>query len=434
MKALLLNGFKTHRQRDAEAFEQAIQGVTTGDLRHFAQMSGNVLFPPDAQSCGSSYVGHGYNLFSDVLLGRSVRLFQCPWGRAFLRNAMQRTNMDDGKLHVSTVRNRVAERDSTWSPESLETLFGVDVLAVSEGASVATFPHVSADHPSESILDWYFENIFTVAIEVVLHTAERAVSHYVRSDEMFLECLLGHGERVVGGSRKWIRNAEHCATDEDEVIRETNRPQGDYRTQLNSVLKEHAYLVGGIAYKQPAVANIVRECCDYNEGLRVADFGGGYGLFAAEMCLDPDLDVALSVCCDSSTMNLVTAATLYRHHRAKLRGRFYFHLGKLEDFECDETFHVMTFFSSLLYAPVEKREATLRRCWEKLEEGGVLVVLENIKRPCFVKDYDRMFMPEELDNLLQRFGTVRYFASTVIRELERDSVEARTVFRVVRKQ
>lgn len=437
MKAQYCSDFRRLNE-DAQHFESIVPNVATGDVRAFSQTSGLVLFPPDRATCGSVYVDDGRQLFGDILIGRSVRLFQSPWGSAFLRRMMSKLEESDSEIHFATVGNKAALKNRMWSPEALAGLFGSDPTFVSAKQQVVTFRKATVETTTASILDWYLDHAMSMIVFDVLLRANPDIAHFERSNDLYLELLHDSAEKIIGGSRKRLTGEPGSIVEEGTPTEGLAgwmnvRSNVELEPELSRALRAQAYYVGGIAYKEPILKHIISECCDHRSDLRVIDFGGGYGLLAAELCLDPEIDISEAVCRDYSPANFVFAAKMYRELRSQLRGRFSFSVGKSEEFEFDGQYHVMCFVGSLLYTPSEQRRAALQRAWEHLVPGGILVVHENLKHESYKADYERMFTREEIDSLMGSLGVVRRFASTTIAEVSASDAQDKSVFRVVTK-
>ena len=80
------------------------------------------------------------------------------------------------------------------------------------------------------------------------------------------------------------------------------------------------------------------------------------------------------------------------------------------------------------------RKPLLDKILNSLKKGSIVIVHENIKNPNFVTDYDIMFEPDELDDLLSGYSEIMYFSSTTGAALDPTSVGSKTVFRVIKKQ
>ena len=209
----------------------------------------------------------------------------------------------------------------------------------------------------------------------------------------------------------------------------------DFSTNLRDAINENSYLIGGISYKSALITAIIRDNFTASSGLRLADFGAGYGLLAAELLLDSNCPVDSALNVDINSVNLLKGAAMYRGNLHALRSRLRFWQGTIESYPFDETVDLITMIGSLLYVPEKWRQAILERSWLRLAPGGVLIVHENIKSSTFAAspDYGLMFSVRELDDLLARYGKIDRYLSTAIARIDQEKAGERTVFRVVKK-
>lgn len=431
MKALISSNQK-QTEVDINYFKNSMPSIKREELRFFTQTSGLADFPTDGNSIGSIYYNQPISIFEEVYVGDSVRLFQNTWGRAFLRLAMRMVSTN-GKLIVSSFSEKQAAINGMWSTSALIEFLG-DADAIYESKkNIVVFKKVDMPEVFESTLDWYIHNAANMVIFDILHRANPLVSHYERIDYTTLGLLYDSAERVVGGARKEIAEAP-IHPEVGKVPWYGDKNMVPIEQELARAVKSHAYYAGGISYKSAILKHLINEFFSDTESLSIIDFGGGYGLLVAELLMDKDLNVDLGVVRDYSPSNMVFSAMLYRHLRDILRDKFYFSLGKSEEFEFDKKFNLITFVGSLLYVAKDKQANTLRKCWDSLLPGGLLVIHENIKNPSYKADYELMFTVDGIDSALSEFGEIRYFMSTNIKELRQKDVGERSVFRVIQKQ
>jgi SAM-dependent methyltransferase len=366
---------------DMVAFQAA--GLDRAGLYRFTQTSPLPYFPVSGET-GSIYWPAPRDLFDTIFVGPSIRLLGGAWSEAFLRNAAR---MSGGQ--VRGVSGPLAE---------------------------------SNRFAYESTLDWWYTASSEVLVAEILGRSNQQLQHWIRSDDLFLEFLYDGAERIVGGSRKHRLSGAAWWAESSALLLEA---------EMRRALSAHSYYIGGISYKAPLLARIIKDHLD-DRRFSLVDFGGGYGLLAAELALTQPSAVEVVVR-DPGTINLIFAEQLYRGFRSRLRNRFYFSLGKADDFEFDRSHSVISFVGSLVYIDRERREPILSRCWEALESGGILVVHENIKNASFKADYEKMFVVEEIDSLLGRFGPIRRYLSTAVREVTKEQAAEKAVFRVVQK-
>ena len=99
----------------------------------------------------------------------------------------------------------------------------------------------------------------------------------------------------------------------------------------------------------------------------------------------------------------------------------------------DDKYDVISFIGSLLYVPRNKTLTTLKKSWDALKLGGILIIHENIKASSYKRDYDVMFTVDELEGLLSSFGLIDYYSSTTNAQISQELVGSKTVFRVIQK-
>jgi SAM-dependent methyltransferase len=201
--------------------------------------------------------------------------------------------------------------------------------------------------------------------------------------------------------------------------------------RLSGLIGQHGYLVGGLAYKAPILESLVLEVRVGDGRLDHLDIGGAYGLLGAELRANPALSIGETTTVDVSPVFERLAGLLSATHDMGAGGRPRFLLGAVQDLEDFPEADLVTAIGTLLYVPRESLQGVLDRLWGALRPGGVLIVHENIKAPHYTRDFDVMFEPDELDGYLRRYGNIRYFSSTAIRELAPERVRRATVFRAV---
>lgn len=219
----------------------------------------------------------------------------------------------------------------------------------------------------------------------------------------------------------------------DEDITEPVDPsfhRGEQREFLAERRPEFSYLISGVSYKSALLRYILRNQCQRDE-LRLLDVGGGYGALAAELLLDPGLNIAQAIVCDADPTQFFVSKVLNREI-SKLASRLHFKLAWTEEIKFPKS-DVICFIGSLLYVAAQGRQGVVECAWDSLERGGVLIVHENIKTQSLSNDNDLMFTVDEIDQLLGQFGSVRRYLSTATREVSAEQAGQKTVFRVVQK-
>jgi len=382
------------------------------DLRVFASDAPTLCFPYAAESLGHQLLPHEPETFEAIAVQRSVPLFSCRWTRAFLRH-LYRALVPGGTLRVPVTPAPKAGEKGLFSLAELRSLFGRRAVSLLDDPAYAEVKRTRKEPlPAPSVLEWYYRDYARLALNDL--TAREGLS---AASVDVLHQLAG---AFLTADSSWVRPA-------------AKRGRGP--TEIAQVAKKHAYWVGSLPAKTTVLKRVVRDHLPRRRSLAWLDHGGGFGLIAAELLLDPDLALGSALCCDPSGLHVLFARQLYNHFRESLRGRFAFHLGAAQDFDYTSSYDVITFVGSLLYVPREATEPTLDAAWEALRPGGVLVVHENVRtaRAEGSPDYDRMFPKDELDSRLARYGSIARYASTAAVKLRPDQAGDKTVFRAVQK-
>lgn len=210
--------------------------------------------------------------------------------------------------------------------------------------------------------------------------------------------------------------------------------QIDFAKEISNSIGTMSYYIAGMAYKAPQISNIIKRHCRKNKNLTVCDYGGGYGLLLSELILDDSLDISYCYLRDILTQNLIFFHNLYRFFNQKFRNSFEISVGSVQNLNSFKKCSVAIFVGALLYVPKDKREDVLKKVWDSLEKGGILIVHENIKYPSYTTDYEIMFTVKEIEELLSKFGEIiRYKSNNFSQISYADLGERDTLFRVLVK-
>ena len=399
----------------------AAAAIARADTRVFAASSHDPAFPISGTRPAALYGPWPVGAFDAVWITRTVPLYDTPWGRAALRRA-RRMLVPDGRLLV-----HVGPAGGGRGVLPLDALVRVlgEPLERHRGG-VAAFPATpsgvrdggSGDDGDEpgSVLDWYLDHAASLVIED-LRARTFGPAAIGRLDDRLMTEFMEPGpvrEEIGGGE------PEH-------------RTPADLDAAIDLAVRRQTYQVGGIAQKAALMRFILGEHFGRRHDLSLADLGGGYGLLAAELLLDPDCGVERAACVDPSPYNCLLAAELYRGLRRRLRGRFRFHPCPGQAFRPESPLDAVSFVGSLLYVPRDETQAVLDRAWESIAPGGLLVVHENIKHPRFTADHDLMFTVEEIDERLGRYGAITRYHTTALERCSKREAGDRAVYRVVAK-
>jgi len=411
MKALYVRRDQTSGDDLADAGRVA--GWGDGDsVRVFSGDSTLMCFPFRSDQTGHLLHPNPPGVFEAVFHHQSLPLFDTAWGRAHLRQ-LHRSLAPGGSVTVGYAEDRAAAAKGYWSLPALESFFG-QKANVHEAERYATFLRNDELPAVPSVLRWYYEDCAKLVVEdMLIRPALRGAS----PDEV--RGLLGD----LPGPDAWP----------ELTFRGTGPVAGE--SSSVTVARKHSYWVGGLAAKSAVMRRIIHDRFGRTGELRLLDHGGGLGLLAVEMLLEPDVPVTRAVNCDINSVNLVMSRHLHRFYHDQLSGRFHAHLGAAEKYPYPDPCDVISFVGSLLYVPRESTPGALAAAWDALRPGGILLVHENLKSDGYRKssDYDVMFSRGELDTLLGRFGAISHYASTVAAPLKPEQVGEKTVFRVVTK-
>jgi SAM-dependent methyltransferase len=397
--------------------------LSKADIRCFALSNGDASFPTKPGGAGSAFMPPPEGLFDSLFLGRSLCLFKNPWGAAMISH-IARALRPGGRLVIWF--DVTSRPQGFWRLADLEQLFGTAASQTFNDHAVFVIDRPPS--PPPSILNWYFSSFselilhdMSIRHDLLRHDWSELSGHILNYDEFNDPLLTGYFINPPVNEIILRYIAEQLSR--------------DFRSNLQNAISENSYLIGGISYKSALINAIIHDNFTASSGLRFADFGGGYGLLAAELLLNKDSPVDSALNIDISPCNLLISAKMYRGNLHALRRRLRFWQGAIESYPFDETFDVVTKIASLHLVPAPQRKAVLDRTWSVLAPGGLLVIHENIKSPAFeaLPYYDLMFSVEELDALLSQFGKIERYLSTAVARVDQDKAGARTIFRVVKK-
>ncbi len=374
------------------------------EFRGFLETGGSPRMPGNEAEMGSIYMAKGSALFDHVILDESIRLTFSAWSRAFYAHLFQLVR--PGGTLILPLWHGAAERTfGRWTKDQMGSFFNTRVTALKNTDFVQIERGEHLPNPSPSVAGWFMDNAAEILLQQVLISS---VEDDIRTD---FEAIFALG---------------------DATALEGKGVSG-YRPRLDDFTKQHCYFLGGISYKHPLLSHIIHEQVETKEPLRIIDMGGGYGLLAAELALDPTLEIKEAVCADISNVNGMLAARLYADMAEHLAGRLRFICKPAQELEFDGQYDVVSYVGSLLYVPKELLEEVVERAWQAVAPGGVLVVHENIKHKSFKADFDIMFTVGELDGLLEKYGDITRYASQYTQMLTKAQTGEKTVFRVVKK-
>ncbi|WKB54621.1 class I SAM-dependent methyltransferase [Eleftheria terrae] len=421
----------SHRDLEIKKLKEVAPELTRRSTRIFAQNMGIAMYPPDQAVVGSFYYPDGAAGFDLLALGTNNRIFRGPWGHAFYRRL--NTMLSPGGRLVLPLTPRASER-GYWTMEELRELFRNEGQ-VSESGAFITFPKCPDMAPSDSLLDWYFDNYAQLICGDMVNRLIGQAAHVQRFDDLFLELALDGAATLVDAPRRWVTQGEVLKDTRwfDSAEANEKNPSKTLGSELSASLKVASYLISGLSYKAAVMEYIIRTYCRAKGPLSYVDFGGAFGQLVIELLLDPRTRLQKGVCCDFNNLYIASAYRIYRGLRDKLYNRFFVSGSKMQDFRFDQSYSVISSFSTLLYVPRDQRIPTLERCWEHLAPGGVMVIFEAPKANPKNKDYGVQFTAAELDDVLGRFGEVHRVGATEICTISAEEAKENSVFRVVAK-
>jgi len=394
---------------DIAAFEKNVILMTiSGSIEPFPGVSGrevNYLYPLPL------------NLLDEIYIGHSFTLYNTEWSYAYI-SMLLKSLVAGGKMYLPYYSNKVAKLNGYLSYSNLADRFSPFALCLKESGDTISISNVKANllNRSSTILEWFFDQIDKLLCHDVLLGKQQT--------ELTQEYINRYTANVLAENHQIVLSAR-----ENNFWRSTV-------VNLENSLVNHVYYVGGIKSKAAGISRIISDYFPKSRNaLSVVDQGGGYGLLGMELLLDPANQVYKARCCDISIYNALVAANVKNYLFDGLDGKeFDFVCSASQDYEYDDFYDAVLFVGSLLYVPKQKLRKTLDRSWAALNTGGILVVHENIKNSSYTTDFDIMFEPEELDEILGSYGFVQHYLTTAAKPISANIVARKTAFRVVAKK
>jgi phospholipid N-methyltransferase len=212
-------------------------------------------------------------------------------------------------------------------------------------------------------------------------------------------------------------------------------PRPRPKTEIVSLLQKQSYRTCSARTKAAIAEFIVSIYFPGRTDLRLADLGAGTGLNSLEMLLNSGPISAVTLVEPRSTYHWDIAA-VYERIRPHLRGPVALVDARGEDYAGPQV-DAALICGVLAMLPPPYRQRLISNVWNNLAAGGILMVLENMRRPDPAdgeRYNEQCYSPAEIDALLGRFAPIRYFMSTAKQELPHRSVVDHTVFRVIQKR
>jgi len=374
------------------------------DIRRLLETGGVPRLPADDSEVGSIYMCHAPRVFDQVIADETLTFVVSDWSKAFFAH-LYRMVRPGGRLILPVYRGPDGRAYGRWRLEDFSAFFGgeIDTFA---GLDLAIIPVKAGTAAAfASTASWFIDHSQSL--------------------------LLQHG--FLAASNEDARPDFNSILSEADSAKLSGCGIGMFERRLEQYTTQHCYYAGGISYKAPLLSHIIRSHAEKQSGLRAIDMGGGYGLLTAELLLDHSIGVEEGTCTDISDLNARLAARMYADLGDELAGRFRFVCAPAQGFDFDGQYDVISYVGSLLYVPKNQLDDVMRRTWEAVAPGGILIVHENIKHPRFTRDFPIMFTVEEIDALMEPLGEVHRYASQYTQPLTKTQATEKTVFRVVKK-
>jgi SAM-dependent methyltransferase len=371
---------------------------------------------------GSFFHISEHQLFDLVVLSRQVPLFDAPSSWALFRRAHDLIRPGGQLVFAHSAGNA---NPASLSLEKFVSKLGVRPVQLK--VPYITIPRLE-NQPVEpdSVVGWYIANHLRMLVDDVAASASPLNETLQRIGDSF------GAELIVANEIISYTAARHDVAlySGSEYYRNID---SDFSRRIMEASAAHSYLMTGLLHKAPIMAYLMRTFFPGRRDLVYLDAGGAFGALAAELLIDQGSGVTRAIVRDIASQNLPLIRNLYMGLYRQLRGRLQFSLGPIETFPFSPGYDVVSFIGSLLYVRKDALEDTLQRAWAGLNEGGGLVVHENIRNPSYVTDFAKMFSAQDLDSLLNRLGSVEYISGQTLQRIPRSETRDLAVFRIVRK-
>ncbi len=395
------------------------------EVRIFSLTEGRLGLPLNGDQVGSFFHAAERELFDVVVVSRQVPLFDAPSSWALLRRANELVRQG-GQLILACCEGNA--NPASLSVEMLAKRLGTQPVTLKP--PYAKLSRLAADCGPLSVVSWYVANHLLMLLDDVAAATMPEDENLLQPSNSFMAELIGaNGAPPNDGRARGVEAAKGA----DSISGPYRHIGGEFSQRIEKAVLAHSYLVAGLLHKAPIMAHIMRTLFPGRRDLVYVDAGGAFGALAAELLLDPQSGVARALVRDIAPQNLRLVRNLYLGFYEHLRQRLRFSLGPVETFGFSPSYDVISFIGSLLYVRKDALDATLERAWAGLENGGALIVHENIQNSSYVADFDKMFSAAALDRLLSRFGCIEYFSGQTGKQIAKNETVDLAVFRVVRK-
>jgi len=374
--ATAINKYKSQKWLQDAFGDYVVYSFVEYGVDEFGELTQECAMPIYSMKCKS--------VFDVVVIDHSFNLIDSEWSKVFVKHAHSMLTQSGKFLLPKTISSKLAWRDALQSCSS----------EVRSNGKFESFEKKSnLELEASSVLSWYVKNSFETL-------------------------LLASNEQ----NQRHLESTEKDGTTIIESVR-YNLIQ-----QLNAL----GYFIGGLSYKAPIIKHIIASECENRNNLNLIDMGAGYGLLAAEMLIDPSLNMENVVATDISSLNRKLANFL-KSGLASKKKLFHFVEQPAQEYLFEKEYDVVMFVGSLLYVPKEQLKETIERAWAAVKDGGILIVHENIKHEKYSRDFDMMFTTNDIEKLLQEFGEITRYSSLKPVKVTKLVMADKTLFRVVKK-
>lgn len=362
--------------------------------------------PPQISLLGKLPLGS----LKGVVLQPPVRLFRDAFGEAFLtyiHDALE----EDGILLLPYYEDKAADITGFWNISWLRGVLGPEIKRF-PAEKFAAFACGKKSSNHHSVFSAFVADIPRLANRFLMERDRAKSSSYLAECSEFLN----------------VTNLPESGLSEAESV------MPDLHQDVEKFLAYTTYSVMGASYKTEALRRFSHKYMPGRTDLKLVNIGGGMGFVDIELLLTCPA-VAKAINCEPIAASLPVTKFLYSEFRDALRERYQFCLTTAQDYPFDQQCDIVSDFAALLYVPREKLAETLDRAWASLRSGGIFVIHENIRRSLFETKsyYDRVFLADELESLLSKYGRIDYYRSSDICPMSRADTKDLTVFRVVQK-
>jgi|GEM_PF-3210914 len=404
--------------RDIQGFSKEIDRLSKhgfvlneSDFYKFSEYSSLLETPKTKEDIGSMYLAlDNQPKFSKIIIGKDLNLLQGAWAKSFLLRCFNLL-APGGELICPYVTEDFAKKTGSLSIPYLQSVFE------------DTGNESKAKVELSALIKEKLKNLFSKKSSVPFAVKEgyatfKKSSSKPTKDSSALDFFLKQKEELIQLSAGLYPDA------------------ASKKEATQQALLQQAYYVGGIRYKAPIIKHIIQDYIPSSSKKKIIDMGGGYGLLCLELLLDEDLNINQATNCDISdlnqNLNKVLLSPLNKNRQKDKQCSFV--LTPSENHEYGKDNDVVSFIGSLLYVDRSLTKSTVEKAFQSLRPGGILVIHENIKNPSYTADFNKMFTYEELENLLEEFGSIDYYSSFAGKRIEKNEVKNNTVFRVIQKK